>query len=154
MREIIYALLYLTCAAVLTAFPVCLLFVLFGEQRDVGGSERTPALVSRILKAKTPDPAETPAHEDTRPRPQPAWIVPTPKYEYDRPSIAPTGADALEAFAAEMDHENTRERSTRIAKERQVVTPHSRPAFGEGGGEFYREINGREVFDTPPLAPD
>jgi hypothetical protein len=47
MREILYTLLYIICAAVLTALPVLMLFVLFREQPDEPGSEPTPALGNR-----------------------------------------------------------------------------------------------------------
>lgn len=155
MRELIYALLYLTCAAVLTAFPVFLYFVLFGEQEEISRSERMTASVNTTVHAKTPAPAETPAHEDTEPRPQPAWIVPTPKYNYQRPSSASTGVDALQAFAAEADDESApRERPTRKISSRnesRLITSPSEPSSDRG---TYREIDRPAVFDTAPLAPD
>lgn len=155
MRELIYALLYLTCAAVLTAFPIFLLFVLFGEQGDISPSERMTASVNRTVKAKTPAPAETRAHEDTEPRPQPAWIVSTPTYEYERPSIAPTGADALEASAAEADDESAPdERPTRKISSRNESRPITSPSEASSDTSTYREIDRPAVFDTAPLAPD
>lgn len=158
MREIIYALVYLVCAAVVTAFPAFLLFLLFREQPDVSGSERMGTLVSRTVETKPPALAAAPALEDPQPRGEPVWIVPTPQYEYDPPSNAPTGANALEAFATDTDHEDTsREKPVKkisSPKERQVITPQSHSAYGRGSDSSAGEIDRRAVFDTPPLAPD
>jgi hypothetical protein len=151
MREILYMLLYIACAAVLTALPALMLFVLFREQPDEPGSVRKPALVTGV-EAQTSPFDETLSREDPQPGRQPVWIIPTPKYEYDPPAI-PTDARASEAFGSGTAQNGSSQRSTMSTRqEREAIPP--RRSVGSGSSEVSRDIEGSKVFDTSPLTPD